>query len=111
MTAGLAPAAAQSDRNETDDGKADAQRVPGHQIVACIVAQLEGNTSYFGTATTATKLKCEFTNPDYQPTLAELYAQGWRLIEVLGGNHAIAMGNSGPSPLYLLERPVLRPVP
>jgi hypothetical protein len=74
------------------------------QIVACIVADLEGNGSYYGTATTVTKLKCEFQATDYYPTLADLYAAGWRLIEVLGGNHAIAMGNRGPSPLYLLER-------
>ena len=74
------------------------------QILACIVADVEGNTSYYGTATTATKLKCELPNPDYLPTLADLYRQGWRLIQVLGGNHAIAMGNRGPSPLYLLER-------
>jgi hypothetical protein len=78
--------------------------VPAAQILACVVADVEGNTSYFGTATTATKLKCELANPDVMPTLAELYAAGWRLIDVLGGDHAIAMGNRGPSPLYLLER-------
>jgi hypothetical protein len=77
-----------------------------HQVLACVVAQLEGNTTYFGTATTATKLLCEIDNPNIYPTLPELYAQGWRLIDVLGGDHAIAMGNRGPSPLYLLERPV-----
>ena len=74
------------------------------EIVGCVVAKLEGNTSYYGTATVFTKLKCEFQNPDYHSTLTELYQRGWRLIEVVGGDHAIAMGNSGPSPLYLLER-------
>jgi hypothetical protein len=76
----------------------------GTQIVACVVATLEGNGSYYGAATTTTKLKCELADPDYFPTLVELYAEGWRLIEVVGGNHAIAMGHQGPSPLYLLER-------
>lgn len=75
-----------------------------YQIVGCVVAQLEGNSGYYGTATTATKLKCEFTNPEYYPTLQELYQQGWRLISVLGDNQAISMGGRGPSPLYLLER-------
>ncbi|WP_295882584.1 hypothetical protein [uncultured Thiohalocapsa sp.] len=77
-----------------------------HQILACVVAQMEGNPTYFGTATTATRLRCEIDNASLRPTLPELYAEGWRLIEVVGGNHAIAMGNRGPSPLYLLERAV-----
>jgi hypothetical protein len=74
------------------------------EITACVVASLEGNTSYYGAATTATKLQCEFAEPNEFPTLAALYAAGWRLLEVIGGNHAIAMGHQGPSPLYLLER-------
>jgi hypothetical protein len=82
-----------------------------YQILACVVAQLEGNPAYFGAATGATKLRCEIDNPNIYPTLAELYAEGWRLIEVLGDDHAIAMGNRGPSPLYLLERAAPDAVP
>lgn len=86
-----------------------AHAAPPYQVVGCVVAQLEGNTGYYGAATVSTKLKCEFTNPDYFPTLQDLYQQGWRLIAVLGDNHAIAMGGRGPSPLYMLEREVPRP--
>ena len=73
-------------------------------IVACIVASLPNNRTYFGTATTATKLKCEFTNENYFPTLPELYRQGWRVIQVLGAEQAISSAGQGASPLYLLER-------
>ncbi len=60
-------------------------QVVGTDIVACIVADTQNNSSYYGMATTVTRLKCEFTNKDYYPTLPELYRQGWRLIQVLGG--------------------------
>jgi hypothetical protein len=77
----------------------------GADFVACIVASLPNNANYYGNATTTTKLKCEFTNKDYYPTLPELYRQGWRLLEVIGGDLALAnRGSSGISPLYLLER-------
>jgi hypothetical protein len=79
-------------------------RVQGADIVACIVADTQNNSSYYGMATTVTRLKCEFTDKDYYPTLPELYRQGWRLIQVLGGDHALSQGTRGPSPLYLLER-------
>jgi hypothetical protein len=76
----------------------------GTDIVACIVADVPDNSSYYGMATTLTRLRCEFTNRDYYPTLPELYHQGWRLIQVLGGDQALVKGTQGPSPLYLLER-------
>jgi hypothetical protein len=76
----------------------------GTDIVACIVADVPDNSSYYGMATTLTRLRCEFTNRDYYPTLPELYHQGWRLIQVLGGDQALVQGSRGPSPLYLLER-------
>jgi hypothetical protein len=79
-------------------------RALGADIVACIVADTANNSSYYGMATTVTRLKCEFTDKDYYPTLPELYRQGWRLIQVLGGDHALSQGTRGPSPLYLLER-------
>lgn len=82
-------------------------RVLGADIVACIVAETENNSSYYGMATTVTRLKCEFASKDYYPTLPELYRQGWRLIQVLGGDHALSQGTRGPSPLYLLEREAL----
>jgi hypothetical protein len=77
----------------------------GTDIVACVVAtNAANNATYYGAATTVTQLKCEFTNKDYFPTLPELYRQGWRLIQVLGGDQAILKGGQGVSPLYLLER-------
>jgi hypothetical protein len=76
----------------------------GTDIVACVVAALPNNPVYNGAATTVTKLQCEFTNKDIYPTLPELYAQGWRLIQILGGDQALAKAGQGPSPLYLLER-------
>jgi len=79
-------------------------RAIGADIVACIVADTPDNSSYYGMATTVTRLKCEFTDKDYFPTLPALYRQGWRLIQVLGGDHALSQGTRGPSPLYLLER-------
>lgn len=82
-------------------------QVLGTDIVACIVADTESNSSYYGMATTVTRLKCEFASKDYYPTLPELYRQGWRLIQVLGGDHALSQGTRGPSPLYLLEREAL----
>ena len=85
-------------------------QVLGTDIVACIVADTQDNSSYYGMATTVTRLKCEFTNKDYYPTLPELYRQGWRLVQVLGGDQALSQGTRGPSPLYLLEREV-SPVP
>jgi hypothetical protein len=87
-------------------------QVLGADIVACIVADLESNSSYYGMATTVTRLRCEFANKDYYPTLPELYRQGWRLIQVLGGDQALSQGTRGPSPLYLLEReaPMAPPV-
>ncbi len=74
------------------------------EITACVIAGLQGNPSYYSTATTATRLKCELNAADYYPTLNELYQQGFRLIQVIGGDHAMSLGNGGPSPLYLLER-------
>jgi len=77
----------------------------GAQIIACVVADnLQGNPTYFGMATTVTKLRCEIANKDFFPTLPLLYQQGWRLIQVVGGDHAMSTGNRGPSPLYFLER-------
>lgn len=75
----------------------------GTEVLACVVAPLEKNPTYFGTATTVTKLKCEITNEDVYPTLPDLYRQGWRLIQVLGAEQAIASQGKGTSPLYLLE--------
>lgn len=73
-------------------------------IVACVVADTPENPQYYGIATVVTRLRCEFVQKDYYPTLAELYQKGWRLIKVVGGDYALAMGNEGPSPLYYLER-------
>jgi hypothetical protein len=81
------------------------------EVVACVVADTPENPAYYGMATTVTQLKCEFTNKDYLPTLGQLYKQGWRLIEVVGGDHALSMGNRGPSPLYFLEREVVPVAP
>ena len=72
-------------------------------LVACIVAPIPNNPTYNGMATTITKLKCEFTRNDFYPSLGELYKQGWRLIEVVGGELALAPGNQVASPLYFLE--------
>lgn len=80
-----------------------------YQVTACIVADTKGNPSYFGTATTKTQLKCELGSNAGTPTLIDLYKQGWRLIDIVGGNHAISLGNRGPSPLYLLERELKAP--
>lgn len=77
---------------------------PAADLVACVVAALPNNPTYHGTATTITKLKCEFTRQDYYPTLGELYRQGWRLIEVMGGELALLAGDKAASPLYFLER-------
>lgn len=83
----------------------------GADIVACVVAGLPNNANYFGNATINTKLKCEFTGNDY-PTLLDLYRRGWRLIQVIGGDLALAnRGNGGISPLYLLEREATPPPP
>jgi len=87
------------------------EAMPTFRITACVVANLQGNPSYFGAATTMTRLKCELPDSGVNPTLAELYQQGWRVIEVLGGNHTISLGNNGPSPLYLLEQAILPSVP
>lgn len=76
----------------------------GTDIVVCVVAALPNNPVYNGVATTVTKLHCEFTEKDIYPTLPELYAKGWRLIEVLGGDQALAKAGQGVSPLYMLER-------
>ena len=73
-------------------------------LVACVVAPLPNNPTYYGTATTLTQLKCEFTRQDYYPTLGELYKLGWRLIEVVGGESAFGKGAQSASPLYFLER-------
>lgn len=75
----------------------------GGDFVACVVAGLPDNGTYLGAATRTTKLKCEFTNANYFPTLPELYQQGWTLIQVLGAEQAISRGGQGASPLYLLE--------
>jgi len=80
-------------------------------IVACVVADTQNNPSYYGMATTVTRLKCEFANKDYFPTLPDLYRQGWRLIQVLGGDHALSQGTRAPSPLYLLERDTVPATP
>lgn len=73
-------------------------------LVACVVAPIPNNPNYHGTASTITRLKCEFTRKDYYPTLGELYKLGWRLIEVVGGELALNRGSQVDSPLYFLER-------
>lgn len=77
--------------------------VLGNEIVACVVAPLENNPNYFGAATTATRLKCEFTNQDIYPTLLDLYRQGWSLIQVIKIDQSLGKNNQVISPLYLLE--------
>ncbi len=87
------------------------------EIVACVVAPIPNNPAYYGTSTTITQLKCEFGNKDYYPTIAQLYQQGWRLIEVVqvpGAERGLASGAQAASPLYFFERekaPVETPTP
>lgn len=77
----------------------------GHaEITVCVIASLQNNPAYYSNATTATRLQCELSAKDYYPTLVDLDKDGWRLIQVVGADHAMSLGTGGPSPLYFLER-------
>lgn len=83
-----------------------AAAVGGAEMTVCVVdGAIQNNINYAGLATTKTKMLCEFDKPNYRPTLPELYADGWRLIEVVGGENAVArLGQNVKFPLYYLER-------
>jgi hypothetical protein len=76
------------------------------EMTVCVVdGAIQNNINYAGLATTKTRMLCEFDKPNYRPTLPDLYAEGWRLIQVVGGENAVArQGQNVKFPLYYLER-------
>ena len=79
------------------------------EVTVCIIAAVQNNTVYFNNATSVTRLMCELSAKNYFPTLVELYSQGWELIQVVGGDHVMALGAGAPSPLYFLQRQTSSP--
>lgn len=79
---------------------------PAAEITVCVVDQAPDTISYFGLATSNTPLTCEHRARD-QPsvTLPMLYAEGWRLLQVMGEGWIERPDNrNARSPLYYLER-------
>jgi hypothetical protein len=80
----------------------------GHaaEMTVCVAdAGIKNNVLYLGVmATTQTRLICEIDKPNYRPTLRDLYQEGWRLVQVVGADWALAQGQNARSPLYYLER-------
>jgi hypothetical protein len=76
------------------------------EVTVCVIdSAIQNNVNYAGLATTKTRMLCELDKPNYRPTLPELYADGWRLIQVIGGENAVArLGQNVKFPLYYLER-------
>ena len=76
-----------------------------YELTVCVV-DTEGanNPVYHHLPTTATRMSCETGDPVQRPTLPELYAQGWRLIEVVSVPAATKPGAYPPSPAFYLER-------
>jgi hypothetical protein len=88
-------------------GLLGATSVPAAEMTVCIGhTGIPNNPRYLGyLATTQTRLLCEINRQNYQPTLPDLYADGWRLIQVVGGEQMMAQsGQNLRSPLYYLER-------
>jgi hypothetical protein len=78
---------------------------PAEMTVCVVDGAIQNNINYAGLATTKTNLLCELDKPNYRPTLPELYAEGWRLIQVVGGENSVArLGQNVKLPLYYLER-------
>jgi hypothetical protein len=76
------------------------------EFTACIVDDaIPNNPVYYYLPTTGSKLRCEIDRPDYHPTLRELYAEGWSIVNILDPKVAQKAGsNSRPSPVIYLER-------
>lgn len=76
-------------------------------ITVCVIdTAMPKNPTYFGMATTQTVLKCELGAPQAaQTTLAALYKDGWRLVEIVRNGWVLPPGHmQAISPLYYLER-------
>ena len=88
------------------------QSVLAMDIGMCIPGSIEGNPTYYGLMTTNTKLQCELQGELKRRvwTAPELYQQGWRLIDVVGGDATLATGGKGPAPMYMFERAERPPV-
>lgn len=80
--------------------------VAADEITACIVDDaIPNNPVYYYLPTTGSKLRCEMDDPDYHPTLQDLYADGWRLVEIVDPKVKLKPGaNTRPSPVVYLER-------
>jgi len=78
----------------------------GAEITVCIVDNaVPNNPVYYYLPTTGSVLRCEINRPDYHPTLADLYADGWRLITVLDPKVKTKPGGGErPSPVFYLEK-------
>ncbi len=81
------------------------------EFAACVVdSAVPENPVYYYLPTTGTKLRCEIDRANYQPTLRELYADGWRIITMIDPKVRVAPGEGGatygdrPSPVIYLER-------
>lgn len=63
------------------------------------------NRTYFGLATTNTRMICEASQPGFRPTLIQLYRNNWRLVEVVDGRN-IKSGDKVVyrPPVFYLER-------
>jgi len=85
-------------------GAASAQAA---EMTVCIAdARIPNNPRYLNyLATTQTRLICEINRDNYRPTLPDLYSEGWRLMQVVGGEQTPPQpGQTARSPLYYLER-------
>ena len=80
--------------------------VQAAQLTVCVPAKdVKNSPTYYGIASTRTRLKCEVKPASLRPTLGQLYKDGWRLIQVVGGDNSLARGGKGvAAPLYYLEK-------
>ncbi len=80
--------------------------VEAGEVTACIVDDaIPNNPVYYYLPTTGSKLRCEMDDPDYHPTLQDLYADGWRLVEIVDPKVKLKPGaNTRPSPVLYMER-------
>ncbi|MEH6548446.1 MAG: hypothetical protein V7744_00565 [Pseudomonadales bacterium] len=71
------------------------------EIDFCVIEAVSKNPTYHNLATTETRLICDSEGPRLRLTLPELYARGWRLIEIMDGS---MVNKQYRAPVYYLER-------
>lgn len=76
------------------------------EITVCVVdTNLKDNPVYQGKATSRTKLNCEKYKKNQRPTLDQLYADGWELIQVVAGDTKRTKdGGLVSFPVYYMQR-------